>query len=317
MLRYRLIFGPLMIAVTLGAFWVDNNLDHTRLTGIWSDLFLGRAYPPRGVLLAAVAMVVLIPLGARELSGMFKAAGIAANTWVILLAADAACLTVYGTPHALSAPTGVAIVASVLIAAFLGTLIWHSRDQQAQGVVAAAGATMFAIALLGLMGGFYLAIRRWHAAWVVMAVVLITKSCDIGAYFTGRFFGRHRMIPWLSPKKTWEGLAGGIALAMLVGVGFAWISQQTNLAAIYESTEAGDRVLKAQHYSMLWGAVAGLVFGVVGQLGDLMVSLFKRDVGFKDSGHSIPGFGGVLDVFDSPLLVAPVAYWLLQRAWLG
>lgn len=314
MLRYRLIFGPLMIALSLSVFWADNNFDHVKLEGIWRDLFFGRDYPPRGMVLALVMWLVLIPLAARELTLIFRAAGIHARTWLVIVAANAGAATVYATPSTLSAPTGVAIIASVLVAAFVGTLLWHSRDQRTEGVVAAAGATMFAIAVLGLMAGFFLAIRRWHASWVVLAVLLTTKSCDIGAYFTGRYLGRHRMVPWLSPKKTWEGLVGGVILAALVGLGFAYLSQITDFAAVYALTDEGERQIVINRYSMLWGGVAGALFAVVGQLGDLMMSLFKRDVGFKDSGASIPGFGGVLDVFDSPLLVGPVAYWILQKA---
>jgi phosphatidate cytidylyltransferase len=66
------------------------------------------------------------------------------------------------------------------------------------------------------------------------------------------------------------------------------------------------------HYPLWYAALAGLLLGLIGQFGDLVASLFKRDAGIKDSGSSIPGFGGVLDVIDSPIVVAPFAYWLLM-----
>ena len=107
------------------------------------------------------------------------------------------------------------------------------------------------------------------------------------------------MIAWLSPGKTWEGLAGGVATAVLVGV---------VLAAASGLLDRNDRV-------PLWlGAICGVVFAIVGQLGDLTVSLFKRGAGMKDSSKILPGLGGVLDVLDSPLMVAPVAYWILTIA---
>jgi phosphatidate cytidylyltransferase len=233
---------------------------------------------------------------------------------LISVAAIAACVTIYATPVMLTAPTGATIVATVLVAAFVGTLLWHSRDGDPHGAISAAGATMFAIALLGLMPGFFLAIRRWHAGWVVLAIILITKSGDIGAYFTGRLIGRHKLIPWLSPKKTWEGLAGGVALAALVAVGFAWISQSTDLAAILLTADHGERELVVRRYDLWIAALAGAFFALVGHAGDLMMSLFKRDAGVKDSGAAIPGFGGLLDVIDSILLVAPVAFWMLELA---
>jgi phosphatidate cytidylyltransferase len=221
-------------------------------------------------------------------------------------------LSLYATPMKLGASTGATIIATVLVGVFIVTLLWHSRDAQVQGVIAAAGATMIAVVLLGIMLGFYLAIRRWHSAWVVLAVILITKSGDIGAYVAGRACGRHKLIPWLSPKKTWEGLAGAVALATGVAAGFAWLSQVTDLAAVVR-TDHGAAYEHVRRYSVVLAAVAGALLALVGHAGDLMVSLFKRDAGVKDAGRAIPGFGGLLDLLDSPLLVAPVAYWML--AW--
>lgn len=310
MLRYRVIFGALMIAFALGAFWVDSLLDAVGLSGFWKTLFIDRTYPPSGLVLAALTLVLLIPLASRELVSIMRADGVACHLTLVISGAIASCLTVYAMPRILDAPTGVTIIATVLIAAFVGTLLWHARDMRVSGAIAAAGATMFAVVLLGLMPGFYLAMRRWHSPWVVLAIILIVKSCDIGAYFTGRFLGKHKLIPWLSPGKTWEGLFGGIVLSSLVATGLAYISQSTQLAWM----NLGPDIVLERSYSMAWAALAGAVLGAVGQLGDLMMSLFKRDAGFKDSGSSIPGFGGMLDVFDSPLLVAPVAFWLLEAA---
>ena len=106
------------------------------------------------------------------------------------------------------------------------------------------------------------------------------------------------MVPWLSPGKTWEGLVGGVAAAILIAVPLAaasrWLPQPVD------------------HVPLWLGALCGLVFAVVGQLGDLAVSLLKRGAGMKDSSEILPGLGGVLDVLDSPRMVAPVAYWLLM-----
>jgi phosphatidate cytidylyltransferase len=88
-------------------------------------------------------------------------------------------------------------------------------------------------------------------------------------------------------------------MAAGVGAGGAWVLQR------YEGTVVPDVAL---------GALAGALFAVLGQAGDLIESLFKRDAGMKDSGRSVPGFGGVLDIMDSVLVVAPAAYWLLRLA---
>jgi len=301
-----------MIAAVLGIVWADEKLDTIRLTGVARDLFLGRDYPPAGLALLLAAIGIII-VGSRELSAMVRAGGLNCYPWLLSVGAIAGCVSIYATPMMLGAPTGVSIIATVLIAAFVGTLIWHGRDAEIRGAIAAAGMTMFGIALLGLMPGFYLGIRRWHSAWVVVAVLLITKSCDIGAYFTGRWFGRHKLIPWLSPKKTWEGLAGGVVFSALVAMGFAYVSQITDVTSVWRTVE-GDRIEVVVRYSLVWAAMAGVIFAIVGHAGDLMMSLFKRDAGVKDSGSSIPGFGGLLDVIDSPLLVAPFAFWLLAAA---
>jgi phosphatidate cytidylyltransferase len=198
------------------------------------------------------------------------------------------------------AVTTVAIVATAMILVFVGSMLIYAQNQNVQGVVAAAGAVMFAMVYLGLMLGFLLALRRQHSAWWIVGVVLTTKACDTGAYFTGRAVGRHPMIPWLSPGKTWEGLLGGILTAMIVG----------GLLAL------ASRALPSpvDHVPIAIGVTAGLVFAVVGQFGDLTMSLLKRGAGLKDSSALLPGLGGVLDVLDSPLMVAPVAFWLLSLA---
>jgi phosphatidate cytidylyltransferase len=158
---------------------------------------------------------------------------------------------------------------------------------------------LFAFVYLGLLFGFLMAIRRHHEVWIILWVLLVTKSCDTGAYFTGRAIGRHKLIPWLSPGKTWEGLFGGIVLASLMGALGAWILGRTGVSG---------------SPSPLVGVAAGVVFSLIGHAGDLMASVLKRDTGVKDSGSALPGMGGIIDVLDSPLLVFPAAYWLLVLA---
>ncbi len=126
-------------------------------------------------------------------------------------------------------------------------------------------------------------------------ILLVVKSTDIGAYFGGRYLGKHKLIPWLSPGKTWEGLFCGLATAALVGLGCSLVWPHAL------STITWPKAL-----------IFGIVIGGVGQAGDLLESLMKRDAQVKDSGNIIPGFGGLLDVIDSPLLAAPAAYLLFS-----
>jgi phosphatidate cytidylyltransferase len=127
------------------------------------------------------------------------------------------------------------------------------------------------------------------AAWIVF-VLAITFLSDTGAYFAGRAFGRHRMAPYISPKKSWEGSVGGIVTSTLAGVMFVWL--------------LGLPIT-------LWsGGLLGAVGSIAGQAGDLAESLIKRQVDIKDSGKIIPGHGGILDRIDSLLFTAPVLYYL-------
>jgi len=109
--------------------------------------------------------------------------------------------------------------------------------------------------------------------------------------------GRHKLIPWLSPGKTVEGFVGGIVLAMIVAVIANWLLASEG----YTALPVGMALL------------LGLLLAVFGQAGDLCMSLLKRDAGIKDSSAILPGMGGVMDVLDSLLLAAPIA-WLMLAA---
>lgn len=296
-LKYRLITGPLLILLLLGVVVLDNWLDGVVLTGYWRDLFNGKEHPPRGLALFALAAFVAAPLAAWELTMISRAQGIAARGSLNAVAAMLGVVLSYSIPIGTDTITSIAILSTGMVLVFVASLLTFSQNKNVQGVVASAGAVMFAMVYIGLMMGFFLALRRSHSSWWIVGIILTTKMCDSGAYFTGRAIGRHKLIPWLSPGKTWEGLAGGVVTSTLAGMLCAWLSQQ------FLSPE--------DHVSVTLGAIWGLIFGLVGQFGDLMKSLLKRGAGIKDSSALLPGLGGVLDVLDSPLMVAPVAYWLV------
>lgn len=131
----------------------------------------------------------------------------------------------------------------------------------------------------------------YHGAKLVMYVCFIVWTADSGAYFSGRFFGKHKMAPAVSPNKTIEGLVGGIIAAMIVGYLFAdWFD-----------------ITFASTLSMVGIILVTVVFSV---LGDLVESMFKRVSGIKDSSHIIPGHGGILDRVDSLTAAFPVFTFL-------
>ena len=118
----------------------------------------------------------------------------------------------------------------------------------------------------------------------IVYLLLVTKCADVGAFFTGRCVGKHPLRPLLSPKKSWEGLVGGVVLSALAGCLFM---------LLYET--------------MFWwqGMVFGAILGLFGQIGDLAESMLKRSCNIKDSGN-IPGLGGCLDMLDSLLFSIPI-----------
>jgi phosphatidate cytidylyltransferase len=128
---------------------------------------------------------------------------------------------------------------------------------------------------------------------MVLYLVAVVKVSDVGAYFTGRALGRNKLFPRLSPKKTWEGLAGGVLSSLVVSLLF------------WKLTEGA---LGKVQLGLLDAVALGLILPVVAVVGDLFESLLKRSAGVKDSGSLIPGMGGVLDVLDSLLFGAPIFY---------
>lgn len=145
----------------------------------------------------------------------------------------------------------------------------------------------------GTQGSLYLNAGNWVEVgqYCLLTCVIVSKSGDIGAYTFGRIFGRVKLAPGISPGKTIEGAFGGLVLSAGVSLGLSF------------SAWGIIPPIKA--------VVFGVVVGVAAQMGDLAESMLKRSCGVKDSGHVIPGFGGVLDVLDALLVSAPVAYYML------
>jgi phosphatidate cytidylyltransferase len=181
----------------------------------------------------------------------------------------------------------VIYVPLVLAFTLVALLLYQYVNFGLSGVVANCGANCFSILYLGLFSGFVLAVRLDFGPWPLLMFVFVVKSADIGAYTVGMLFGKHKFSPKISPGKTWEGMAGAVVLAVIVAFCFA---------AVFDI--------------MVWplAVVFGFCFAFIGQIGDLVESMIKRDARQKDSADNVPGFGGILDVIDSPLIAAPFAY---------
>ncbi len=192
-----------------------------------------------------------------------------------------------------SVHTLLAIAAGVLIA-FVGEML---RFKLPGGHLINLTGAVFAIVYVGLLGSFLVMLRIAYGVPALVSMIIVAKLCDVGAYTVGRLIGRHKMAPSLSPGKTIEGAVGGIAFAILG----AWLS----VAVLFPSATG-----EPSQTTWVGVVIYGLAVGLAGMLGDLAESLIKRDVMRKDSGTNVPGFGGFLDIYDSLLLAAPVAFGL-------
>ena len=168
---------------------------------------------------------------------------------------------------------------------------------------------LLAVAYLGVLPSFFLKLRwltfpdRPDATGLMLALAIFVPKCgDIAAYFVGRAFGRNKFSPHISPKKTWEGFFGGFGGAVFAAVGLLLIGRARGVEVfVYGWAEA---------------VLFGLAGGYAGVLGDLAESMIKRDGNTKDASQAVPGFGGLLDVFDSVLFTGPVAYLWFNGAHL-
>jgi phosphatidate cytidylyltransferase len=288
-LRNRLLFGPLMLA-GLGGILV---FDH------YAQLWTRSETMPRGIggIGITLLMLIIAPLATRELARLLRAVEVKPYRFFIWLGSSLVALHAFMTQFDFFKPIAASTLAFILVFIMLGAALRRALMKQAAQAIHHMAGTVFAMLYMGVQAWFLVALRVKYgekvtgSTFLILMILLVVKSTDIGAFFGGKTIGRHKLIFWLSPGKTWEGLACGVLTA--AGVGAACAAYQYALPA--------------------WkGAVFGAVIGAVGQAGDLLESLMKRDAAVKDSGHSIPGFGGILDVIDSPLMAAPFAYLLFS-----
>jgi len=157
------------------------------------------------------------------------------------------------------------------------------------------GATLSAAIYIGWLGAYFISLRELDGGmWWVMFTFFIVWLTDTGAYFVGTSFGKHKLCPRLSPKKTWEGFWGGLITGVAAGALFPLLLKNMGI-----------------NIPPLRGAILGLVLALGTPLGDLAVSMIKRQVAQKDSGNLLPGHGGAFDRLDTLLWAMPISYYLI------
>lgn len=154
-------------------------------------------------------------------------------------------------------------------------------------------ATLFSSVYVGYCFSFIFLLRNMeNGFFFLLLAFLLSWATDVGGYVSGRMWGKHKLAEMLSPNKTREGAVGALVLSVLTAV----------VAFMFSSVPA----------SIFKVAILGLLAGFIGQIGDLTASAMKRQAGIKDFGSILPGHGGVLDRFDSFLLIAPLVYYYLS-----
>jgi phosphatidate cytidylyltransferase len=300
LLRWRLVFGALFIAALVLWCWLDAKVTRP------------------GAFLLPLALM-LSWLGTEELLAMLNKRGRYPLSWVVyagvLLTVLLSGLPVFWPGAAALSSIGVlgwmtiGLVTGLMLA-LIGELSrfggqWHSTLN--------VGLSMLVITYVGGLTGFIVQLRLLGGndarigMLALVSLIATVKMSDTGQYFTGRLIGRHKLAPVVSPGKTWEGAIGGFVFA--VGTAwfiFGWASRQMVTTPddlrLTNSVPGGIRIV-----------LFAIMVTAAGLVGDLAESMLKRDADVKDSSTWLPGFGGVLDLLDSLLGAAPVAYmfWAL------
>nr|WP_221187108.1 phosphatidate cytidylyltransferase [Helcobacillus massiliensis] len=250
-------------------------------------ILLGVFYLVPALLPALVAIAAV--LATLEVSHALGSANLRVPAAPLLVAAVGivVCTTVYGADGMLISTAAGAVV----------LILWRAVEATGLMAIRDVVAGIFTLIWVPFLGSFTLLLAQQpSASHKLMLALLIPIASDTGGYIAGVLFGRHPMAPTISPKKTWEGMAGSLLFGVAGG---------TAVGALLLPEELGA----------LFGGVFGALIVVISTIGDLTESLLKRDLGIKDMGDLLPGHGGIMDRLDSILLAVPTLFillWILE-----
>ena len=270
-------------------------------------LFSGHALLSDALFL--LVMLVLAGMGLREFYDLVEKAGHPCfRHWGIgggLLLMLASFLVLQGGFLKNVSPAGAGQTeTAVLILFVLGLCLRQFFSQRGGSALLGISATLLGLMYVPWLLNFIQKIHFFPAVggvkvegnYYVLYFILVTKFSDLGAYCTGSLIGRHKMIPRVSPGKTWEGFGGAIVISTLVSVACAHFLRD-----------------KLYGMNLLHAVILGVLLSVAAVVGDLIESIFKREAKVKDSGQWFPGIGGILDLLDSLLFNAPLMYLYLRH----
>jgi len=301
-LSKRIISGTLLAIVALVLCWLDATLGTP--AGIW-------LFP---------ALILLVILSGNEIITLCRGAGVCPVPWVVHLGNLTIISATWGMalfwrhweavhPDRLARSWDIAAVSSmatmialaaVVFLAFTVEMQRYRRPGEANINVAG---TVYAVCYIGLLASFLVQLRMAFGIESLASLLMVVKFGDSGAFAVGKILGRHHMAPQLSPKKTIEGAIGAVIFGVI-----------GSLLTFYALLPIFGLV--GEHPSLFICTVYGIILAIVGMIGDLAESLIKRDAQQKDSSQLLPGLGGALDLIDSSLMAAPVAYVFWLFGWL-
>ena len=245
---------------------------------------------------ALVVMLIVAGIAQWEFYKFLDASGIPHFTYVGILGGSALITATWlslRSPHGTPSDSDWLVLFFVVMAVFLRQFPQKTNPRPLTTISGTLLGVMYVPFLFNFFTKLLMAWGDTTGRCLVIYLVAVAKFTDIGAYFVGSAIGKHKLIPRISPAKTWEGCFGGILTGLAGSVVFYLIVRRF-LTGI----------------TMTWADVfvLGILLSITGIVGDLTESLFKRAAGIKDSGHIIHGMGGVLDVLDSLLFAAPALY---------
>ena len=271
-------------------------------TVVIAALFSGNQLLSRG---ACIFLLLFLGLtGLTEFYDLAEKRGLICFKWCGLFGA---ALLMVGTFLNLTGQIGISnsparvndFETSFIILFVLGLCVRQFVSKSNTAGIVAISTTLFGLMyvpwLLNFVQKIYLFIGV-DGKYFLLYFVLVTKFSDMGAYAVGSLIGKHKMIPRISPNKTWEGFGGAIFVSTAASLGFVHL---------FGEHMAGMNWIHA--------VILGVTLSITAVIGDLIESLFKREAGAKDSGSMFPGIGGILDLLDSLLFNAPIMYLYLRH----
>jgi phosphatidate cytidylyltransferase len=244
-------------------------------------LIFGSIYLEPLLFLALICIVIM--LGVRELAHAYRTGGIELPDLPIMAAALIILLASwFGDTEGLAVSTGLVIPVLMFLLLLISQKDFIKRSTSA----------VFAVFYLAVLGGFILLLaNNDEGGKRILALVILIACNDTFAYFAGVLFGKHKMAPTISPKKSWEGLVGGLIASLIGG------------ALIFHNS-----------FGVGWyvGAAVGAMTVVTATCGDLIESAIKRDLAIKDMSNLLPGHGGIMDRLDSALFTAPAVWFAFE-----